>query len=101
MDHTTGIFTCSIPGYYYFSLSFWPAHGNRLEIRLYQNTENKAILRQKEDTDISGGRYSTKTMGVTLHLQVGDEVKLKAYSDTKISGGTPNNIFTGFLIHAT
>ncbi|XP_072016387.1 complement C1q tumor necrosis factor-related protein 4-like [Amphiura filiformis] len=103
MDHESGVFTCTIAGYYYFSFSFWPSMGYPVKIYLYQNVTNvKARLICAADTDKSGGRYSTKTMGVTVHMQIGDAVHLRAHSETNIAGSSyPHNIFTGFLVHAT
>ena len=81
---------------------FTAYQGYALDVRLYHNSSLKTRILLERDPAGTGGRYGTRSAGVALHLEVGDEVMLKAYSETNISGHiSVENTFTGFLIHAS
>ena len=97
MNHETGIYTCPVAGVYHFSFSLWSSGGNPMNILLEVNGENQGRMKNAK-----GSRYMPQGAGITLLLQAGDQVQLKAYSTTRIArSSTKDNFFTGFLLHRT
>ena len=97
MNHETGIYTCPVTGVYHFSFSIWSVGGSEMDIRLEVNRENQGRVDNGK-----GSRHMTQGAGITLLLQAGDQVQLKAYRTTKIARSNyKDNFFTGFLLHST
>jgi len=83
----TGLFTCTIPGYYHFTVGCVSTTGNKIHLDLLKN--NAPVFRLY---GASGGNAGT------LQLARADVVKVVAISDTDISGLFCS--FHGFLIQA-
>ncbi|XP_072019885.1 uncharacterized protein [Amphiura filiformis] len=93
-----GVFTCRIQGLYYFSFSFYPDDDYDCHIYLDQNDVHKAKIYKVAYNSL----YLMQSQSVILSLQVGDEVKLVAANPTYIGNFEGlENIFNGYLIHAT
>ena len=97
MNHETGIYTCPVAGVYHFSFSIWSNGGSEMNIRLEANGVNQGRVYNEK-----GERYMPQGAGITLLLQAGDQVQLKAYATTKTArSNTKDNFFSGFLLHST
>uniref|UniRef100_A0A7M4FR53 Complement C1q and tumor necrosis factor-related protein 9-like n=1 Tax=Crocodylus porosus TaxID=8502 RepID=A0A7M4FR53_CROPO len=89
-DLATGIFTCQIPGVYYFSY----------HVELYRNTTT--IILMKNGKGIIGtyqttlSAYENMSGSTILKLEKGDEVWLKAHQES--NGATHTSYFLGYLI---
>lgn len=97
---TTGLFTCRIPGLYYFTFNFYPVHNaeGMVDVYLTHNGVNVAYLYVQGGTSarISGSQSTI------LDLDIDDEVLLRAYAFTRIYGSTDGrSAFTGYLLQET
>ena len=97
ISRQTGIFTCRIPGLYYFSFTLRAkAHAHYgLDIDLIVNNYRKAEIRM---TAMS--KHVMQSQSALLDLEVGDQVWLKANAATYIWGCPQHNTFIGYLIRA-
>ncbi|XP_033107930.1 complement C1q tumor necrosis factor-related protein 3-like [Anneissia japonica] len=92
-NKTNGRFTCSVSGVYYFMLSFESYNGVSPYVKIRLNGNEIIYIR----TGATG--YEHYSSGVTLLLNVGDQVwltneKKKVYGDTTIPF-----IFSGFMVY--
>ena len=92
-DGSSGYFTCSVPGYYHFSLGCLSAISKSIALELRHN--NGKVF------DIYGAPYhgyQSASNTATLELAAGDVVHIVTYLDSTIQGGYCN--FSGHLIEA-
>ena len=99
MSTHTGVFTCLIPGLYYFSYNFLAAPHSRYGLRIHLLLNGEYIKSQIYMYAMS--KYLMQSQSIILNLNSDDEVWLTANSNTYIHGDSDINVFTGFLIHAT
>ncbi|XP_072038296.1 uncharacterized protein [Amphiura filiformis] len=97
MSQHTGVFTCRIPGLYYFTYTFRAySHGSYgLNIDLLVNNVVKSQIYM---TAMS--KHLMQTQSTIVTLRVGDDVWLKANANTYINGDDEMNVFSGYLINA-
>ncbi|XP_030631350.1 complement C1q-like protein 3b [Chanos chanos] len=98
-DPTTGKFTCSIPGIYYFvyHVLMRGGDGTSMWADLRKNNQVRAsAIAQDADQNYD---YASNT--VILHLEPGDEIYIKL-DGGKAHGGNNNkySTFSGFMIYA-
>ncbi|XP_077980204.1 uncharacterized protein LOC144435484 [Glandiceps talaboti] len=97
IDINTGVFTCQVPGIYYFSFTFFSYSGKYLLIALKLNNDDKFVIYQ---TSLSGHRMQSQS-GM-LHLDQSDQVKLVLGANTiyrfHYRGNSHCNTFNGYLI---
>ena len=94
---STGVYTCRIQGFYYFSFTFHFDDDNHFYLYLDQNGIHKAMIYTYE----FDGHHVLQSQSVILSLQVGDEVKLTAKAPSYILDREDlTNTFNGYLIHA-
>uniref|UniRef100_K7FVC0 C1q domain-containing protein n=1 Tax=Pelodiscus sinensis TaxID=13735 RepID=K7FVC0_PELSI len=92
-DKATGIFTCHVPGVYYFGYN----------VELYRNTtslllmkNSKAVLASYQTTLKS---YENMSGSTVLKLEKGDKVWLEVIQES--NGATQTSYFLGYLIFET
>uniref|UniRef100_A0A3B3ZX47 C1q domain-containing protein n=1 Tax=Periophthalmus magnuspinnatus TaxID=409849 RepID=A0A3B3ZX47_9GOBI len=98
-DPTSGKFTCSIPGIYYFTyhVLMRGGDGTSMWADLCKNNQVRAsAIAQDADQN-----YDYASNSVVLHLEPGDEVYIKL-DGGKAHGGNNNkySTFSGFIIYA-
>ncbi|XP_077863114.1 uncharacterized protein LOC144345897 [Saccoglossus kowalevskii] len=96
-DTNTGLFTCTVPGIYYFSFTIRSYEGKGIGVLLMQNDERVVAM----ITD-SSDRKVMQTQSVVLALNHGDQIwLLLGPSDNfAIYGNDFNyNTFNGMLLH--
>ncbi|NXM37395.1 C1QL3 protein, partial [Oxyruncus cristatus] len=98
-DPTTGKFTCSIPGIYFFTyhVLMRGGDGTSMWADLCKNNQVRAsAIAQDADQN-----YDYASNSVVLHLEPGDEVYIKL-DGGKAHGGNNNkySTFSGFIIYA-
>ncbi|XP_070537212.1 complement C1q tumor necrosis factor-related protein 2-like [Ptychodera flava] len=95
----TGVFTCEVPGIYYFSFTFRSYPGKALRIRLKKNYDDIFEMYQTSVSD-----YIMNSQSGMLHLNQGDQVKLVLYSGTdnrfNYCSDSHCNTFNGFLVYS-
>ncbi|XP_077992335.1 uncharacterized protein LOC144446447 isoform X1 [Glandiceps talaboti] len=93
----TGIFTCQVPGIYYFFFTFRNWSGKSLNITLRLNDSVKFRIEMTKDD----GMYQSQSGGGLLHLDQNDQVKLVLAGNTnhKITVDKRYNTFTGYLVY--
>jgi hypothetical protein len=95
MNLTSGKFTASRQGVYYFSLTGWMANSNPHSLGLYLN--GALIGRNWSPTS----SWSPLNLHSTLHLKKGDQVWLQMYAMSSIQmydDADHRTHFTGFLL---
>ncbi|EOB04661.1 Complement C1q-like protein 3, partial [Anas platyrhynchos] len=102
-DPTTGKFTCSIPGIYFFTYRAGRA-GRAQPPRCQQPPAPGRLLRAVRASAIAQDadqNYDYASNSVVLHLEPGDEVYIKL-DGGKAHGGNNNkySTFSGFIIYA-
>ncbi|KAM7400733.1 hypothetical protein PAMA_005089 [Pampus argenteus] len=91
----TGIFTAPVKGYYYFSFSGHNISSRPMGLRLMKN----GVQMVTAYNHVSGSRYETVTNGMTLQLEVGDQVYMTLRADTWIYDNSNNHsTFIGHLV---
>lgn len=97
MSSHTGVFTCRIPGVYYFTFTFVSyAHSSYgVYVQLVMNNNVQAEIYME-----AFSKYNMQSQSVILNLTKYDEVWLKANANTYILGDKERNTFSGFLINA-
>ncbi|CAJ1072142.1 complement C1q-like protein 4 [Xyrichtys novacula] len=92
---TTGIFTAPIRGVYYFSFSGHNDCSKSMGLRLMKNGEQMITVFNHP----AGNRPETATNGMTLQLEVGDQVYMRLRADTWIFDNLNNHsTFIGHLL---
>ncbi|XP_068557594.1 cerebellin-1-like [Cebidichthys violaceus] len=91
-NSATGIFTAPVKGVYYFNFSGCNQSSRPLELVLMKNGEQMIIAFNHAG---DGKRFETATNGMTLQLEVGDQVYISLWRNTWIYG----NIYNTFIGH--
>ncbi|XP_029929907.1 complement C1q-like protein 2 [Myripristis murdjan] len=93
----TGIFTAPVKGVYYFSFSGHNISSRSMGLQLRKNGGLVATVYNHA----AGNRHETATNGMTLQLEVGDQVYMRLMTNTWIfDNGNLHSTFTGFLLYA-
>ena len=97
MSRHTGVFTCRIPGVYYFAFTIrsYSSSSYGVDVDLVMNNAVKATI-----TMNALSKDIMQSQSVILNLSKNDEVWLKANTNTYIRGDSAGNTFSGFLINA-
>ncbi|XP_033506755.2 complement C1q-like protein 2 [Epinephelus lanceolatus] len=91
----TGIFTAPVRGIYYFSFSGHNVSSRPMGLRLMKNGVQMVTVYNH----VAGNRYETATNGMTLQLEVGDQVYMKLRANTWIfDNGNNHSTFIGHLL---
>uniref|UniRef100_UPI0037E80719 complement C1q-like protein 4 n=1 Tax=Semicossyphus pulcher TaxID=241346 RepID=UPI0037E80719 len=91
----TGIFTAPVRGVYYFSFSGHNGSSKPMGLRLMKNGEQMVTV----FNHAAGNRPETATNGMTLQLEVGDQVYMRLRPDTWIFDNLNNHsTFIGHLL---
>ncbi|XP_033992978.1 complement C1q tumor necrosis factor-related protein 6-like isoform X2 [Trematomus bernacchii] len=91
----TGIFTAPVKGVYYFSFSGHTYSSKPMGLGLMKNREQMVIVYNHA----AGNRHETATNGLTLQLEVGDQVYMKLWKNTWVhDNGNTHCTFIGFLL---
>ncbi|XP_030258719.1 cerebellin-4-like isoform X2 [Sparus aurata] len=91
----TGIFTAPVRGVYYFSFSGVSISTRIMDLILMKNGERMIFVANH----VAGNRYETATNGMTLQLDVGDQVYMRLPQNTWIfDNGNKHSTFIGFLL---
>uniref|UniRef100_A0A671Y0U7 C1q domain-containing protein n=1 Tax=Sparus aurata TaxID=8175 RepID=A0A671Y0U7_SPAAU len=91
----TGIFTAPVKGVYYFSFSGHNHSSKPMGLSLTKNGVKMVIVYNHP----AGRRYETATNGMTLQLEVGDQVYMRLWAHTWIFDNTNrHSTFIGHLL---
>ncbi|TDH05501.1 hypothetical protein EPR50_G00122970 [Perca flavescens] len=91
----TGIFTAPVKGVYYFSFSGHNISSRPMGLRLMKNGVQMVTVYNHP----AGNRHETATNGMTLQLEVGDQVYMRLRPDTWIvDNGNNHSTFIGHLL---
>ncbi|XP_007568027.2 cerebellin-4-like [Poecilia formosa] len=91
----TGIFTAPVKGVYYFSFSGHNLSTHPMGLRLMKNGEQMVTVYNHP----FGNRFETATNGMTLQLEVGDQVYMRLRENTWIVGSSnDHSTFIGHLL---
>ncbi|XP_034558780.1 complement C1q-like protein 2 [Notolabrus celidotus] len=91
----TGIFTAEVRGVYYFSFSGHNSSTKPMGLRLMKNGVQMVTVFNHP----AGNRHETATNGMTLQLDVGDQVYMRLRQDTWIFDNSNNHsTFIGHLL---
>lgn len=94
-DVNTGIFTCTEPGVYSFSVYARAGYGYLAELKLRHNGNVVTSLTAWDDAD-----FNSASMGANLILGQGDTVQVVAYDGATLQDLDQPNIFMGHMVHA-
>ncbi|KAM4727992.1 cerebellin-4-like [Anableps anableps] len=91
----TGIFTAPVRGIYYFSFSGHNLSSKPMGLRLMKNGVQMVTVFNHS----AGNRYETATNGMTLQLEVGDQVYMRLRTNTWIfDNSNDHSTFIGHLL---
>ncbi|XP_059201128.1 complement C1q-like protein 2 isoform X2 [Centropristis striata] len=91
----TGIFTAPVRGVYYFSYSGHNSSSRPMGLHLMKNGAHMVMVYNHA----AGNRWETATNGMTLQLEVGDQVYMRLIANTWIfDNGNRHSTFIGFLL---
>uniref|UniRef100_A0A087XLV4 Cerebellin 7 n=1 Tax=Poecilia formosa TaxID=48698 RepID=A0A087XLV4_POEFO len=91
----TGIFTAPVRGVYYFSFSGHNISSKSMGLRLMRNGEQMVTVYNHA----AGNRHETATNGMTLQLEVGDQVYMRLRENTWIfDNSNDHSTFIGHLL---
>ncbi|KAI8478030.1 Complement C1q tumor necrosis factor- protein 4, partial [Branchiostoma belcheri] len=95
-DPYFGVFTCRVPGSYFFTFNMKKMDARRTAVHLMKNERIEATAEDDSTRDTS-----MLSQAVVLHLDVGDTVYTKLASGGLLDGsGEDGTItFTGFLLY--
>lgn len=95
----TGVFTCQIPGVYYFTYHI-TVFSRNMRVALVKNEH-----RMLHTADMYQGAEDQASGGVVLELQKGDRIWLQSYGGETFNGlfADPDDdtVFSGFLLFST
>ncbi|XP_014911935.1 complement C1q-like protein 2 [Poecilia latipinna] len=91
----TGIFTAPVRGVYYFSFSGHNHSSKSMGLHLMKNGEQMVSV----VNHVAGNRFETATNGMTLQLEVGDQVYMRLRENTWIfDNSNDHSTFVGHLL---
>ena len=99
-DPTTGVFTCIVPGLYYFTMTIMTDPNSQVETELVMNGNMRMVV-------YSGGYHywNTGSNAVVMDLNEGDKVWVRVLQNYVNAGSTTHMIhgdqwttLTGFLL---
>lgn len=98
-DTSTGLFTCSQPGLYHFTVHALETIRGNLDLHLMLNSKSITSLYAADSVE-----FDTDTMSAVLHLKANDVVKVvPAFTQAELyhDGNIPQeNVFLGHLIQS-
>ena len=98
-DNSTGVFTCPVAGYYFFTASLWSANGDQ------NNGDTYALIYRRDSNGNNGvqiaganhhDQWDNLMMAVGYYCASGD--KIYVFYNGSVQGSTPRNYFSGCLI---
>ncbi|XP_038129212.1 complement C1q tumor necrosis factor-related protein 6-like [Cyprinodon tularosa] len=94
-NRATGIFTAPVRGIYYFSFSGHNVSSKPMGLRLMKNGQQMVCVYNH----VAGNRYETATNGMTLQLEVGDQIYMRLRQNTWIyDNSNDHSTFVGHLL---
>uniref|UniRef100_A0A3B3UFI3 Cerebellin-4-like n=1 Tax=Poecilia latipinna TaxID=48699 RepID=A0A3B3UFI3_9TELE len=91
----TGIFTAPVTGVYYFSFSGHNHSSKPMGLQLMKNGQQMVTVYNH----VAGNRHETATNGMTLQLEVGDQVYMRLMQNTWIiDNSNDHSTFIGHLL---
>ncbi|KAL2080877.1 hypothetical protein ACEWY4_022730 [Coilia grayii] len=93
---TTGFFTAPVRGVYYFRFTVMDyLFSHYMGIQMYKNGQQLMLLNEYD----SDGQNSYLSSGLTLQLEVGDEINLRIPAGSRLYDNVNNHTtFSGFLL---
>ncbi|XP_014869578.1 PREDICTED: cerebellin-4-like isoform X2 [Poecilia mexicana] len=91
----TGIFTAPVKGVYYFSFSGHNISSKPMGLQLMKNGQQMVTVYNH----VAGRRHETATNGMTLQLEVGDQVYMRLFQNTWVfDNENDHSTFIGHLL---